>query len=148
MPPVINRPYYQPLQQWEAVVLAVELHRWMGNICAQFARRNYRIEMTILVLSVITSGGIWVLIGASFPQTAAWFGAAFSTIVTFFTIYQLSFGPKQRVRKAYEIYEAIAREVARVRGGSSSAFDSTAFWDNYKALEVEVTKLENPSVGP
>jgi hypothetical protein len=148
MPPVITRPYYQPLQQWEAVDLAVGLHRWMGNLCAQFTRRNYRIELTVMVLSVVTSGGIWVLLAASYPQTAAWFGAAFSTIVTFFTIYQLSFGPKQRVRKAYDVYEAIAREVSRLRGGNPVAFDPRVFWDNYKSLEVEVTKLENPSVGP
>jgi hypothetical protein len=139
-----NIPYYSNITREQAIEITVGLHRETGALTAQFTTRNYRIEVAILVITVITSGGIWVLLGASFATLAAWFGAVFSTVVTGLTIYQLSLGPKQRVKPVYTLYEAIGKELARLRGVQD--FNPTLFWDQYKSFEFELQKLQNPAI--
>jgi hypothetical protein len=60
-----------------------------------FTRRNHRIELAILVLTVLTTGAFWVLISQSLEHAAAWAGGIISTVTTGLTIYQLSLGPKK-----------------------------------------------------
>ncbi len=63
-----------------------------------FTRRNDRIEFTILILTVRTTGALWLLISQSLEHAAARAGAVISTIVTGFTIYPLSVCTENPIR--------------------------------------------------
>ena len=76
-------------------------------------------------------------------MTAAWLGATASTVVTGLSLYQLTLGPKPRVKQAYALYEAVGKEIAHLRGAAN--FDCTQFWHQYKAFELDLEKLENPA---
>jgi hypothetical protein len=142
MPPTID--YYSNISREEAVRLTVALHRAVGAVTSQTTRANYRIELTALILSVLTSGAIWVVVDGAFHGVATWVGAASSTLVTGLSIYQFTLGPRPRVKQAYVLYEAVGKELAHLRGATT--FDQVQFWDKYKAFEFDLEKLENPSV--
>jgi hypothetical protein len=125
----------------EAIDFITTFHRIADTLTTRISNSNYKIELAILGLSVITSGGIWVMIGASFPSQAAWFGAAFSTVVTGLTLYQLTLGPKKRVKAADEVYRKTQIELGLLRGGAP--FEPYAFWECYKDLEYHLRKLLN-----
>ena len=141
MPPKI--PYYSSdITREQAIEIVVGLHRDAGTLTSRFSTNSYRIEVTILVITVLTSGGIWVLISEAMPKEAAWLGAIFSTITSGLIIYQLTLGPKKRVKPVYELYEKIGKELANLRGGRK--FNPSLFWDNYKRFEYDLQRLQNP----
>ncbi|MBX9624421.1 MAG: hypothetical protein K2X82_11485 [Gemmataceae bacterium] len=141
MPPRID--HYTDVSREQAVELMVDLHRAVGGLLSTFTKSNYRIEVAALAMSVLTSGGLWALIAASQPTAAAWVGAIFSTIIAFLKFYQLTFGPKNRIKEAYALYQSIGKAIAGLRGGGK--FNSMLFWDQYKGFEFDLTKLENPA---
>lgn len=139
LPPNVN----SNLTREQAIDILLPLHRIADRLTTYITNKNYKIEITILSLSVVTSGGIWVMLSASFPSLAAWFGAAFSTMVTGLTIYQLTpLGPKTHVEEAYAVYQSTVIELGLLRGGAT--FDSAEFWDLcYKRVEPQLRKLIN-----
>jgi hypothetical protein len=141
MPPIIE--HYTKVSHQQAVELMVGVHRATGGLVGTFTRSNYRIEVAALGMSVLTLGGLWALIAASQPGAAAWVGGIFSTLMALLKGYQLTFGPRNRIKEAYALYQAIGKAIAALRG--TGEFNVTRFWDQYKGFEDDLTKLENPA---
>lgn len=142
MPPGIE--HYTKVSRQRAVELMVDLHRATGGLVSGFTRSNYRIEVATLAISVVTSGSLWALIAGSQPVPAAWIGAVFGTVIAFLKGYQLTFGPKNRIKDAYSLYQDIGKAIAALRAGKGEV-NVTQFWDQYKGFEFHLTKLENPA---
>ncbi len=50
--------------------------------------RSKAIDILIIVISTLTSGTLWVLIGTNFKTVAAWSAAILSTMLTIITLVQ------------------------------------------------------------
>ena len=135
--------FYGEISRKDAIRYVAKLHRAAQELVERVAQSHYRIEVLRLVLSVLTSSAIWILLGASLPQTAAWFGASFSTIIGGLAIYQFTLGPKRRIQEAYSLLRDIGKELATLRGHTE--FDQLEFWQRYESFEFRLKKLENPT---
>lgn len=107
------------------------------------ARSHFRIEVLRLVLFAVTSGGLWILLGASLPQTAAWFGALLTAVLSALSTFQLTLGPKRKLKEAYALLHDIGAELAALRG--YARFDLVHFWERYEAFEFRLEKLKSPA---
>ena len=136
--------HYTDITRDQAIEITVPLHRATSSLLAINTRRNYEMELTILFLSVFTSGGLWVLLSAALPKIAGWCGAIFTTVTTGLILYQQMLGPKHKVPEIYNLYQEIGKELSSLRG--TSHFNCTLFWDRYKFFEFQLDKLENPIV--
>jgi hypothetical protein len=106
---------------------------------ARYAKRADRIELTIIILSVVTSGAVWALAADALPKQFGWAGAAISTIVSFLTIYMYASGLQKKRKRALVVYTEITEFIGHVRG--AQFLDESEFWDTYKKFEAELTKL-------
>lgn len=125
-----------------AIDIMVELHRETGKLVSTLSKSNKCIELTVLILTVLTSSGLWILISLSLPKIAAWAGAIISTIIMFLTLYKLIFNVSAKVKKALSLYGDIGSYIANIR--SNIDFNYRSFWDKYKYFEVkhlEINKL-------
>lgn len=136
--------FFDEISRSDAIRCEAALHRAAKSLVERVTRCHYRIEVLRLILSVLTSGGIWILLSVSLPQTAAWFGAVFSTIVSGLATYQFTLGPRRKVKEAYALLRDIGRELAALRGHPE--FDRIQFWERYESFEFQLKKLENPAV--
>lgn len=80
-------------------------------------RQHRRIELTILVLSVLTSGALWILIAQSFEKVAAWGGAAISTLVLILMLYQRTLGPDHRLEQLRNLQKRIDELLIGLQSG-------------------------------
>jgi hypothetical protein len=135
--------FYGQISRKAAIRYEAALYRAAKRLVDSVTSWHHRIEILRLVLSVLTSGGIWILL-RSLPQIAAWFGAVFSTILSGLASYQFTLGPKRKVKQAYALLRDIGRELAALRGHPE--FDRIQFWERYESFEFQLKKLENPAV--
>lgn len=136
--------FYGEISRNAAIRHEASLYRAAKRLADSVTSWHHRIEILRLVLSVLTSGGIWILLSVSLPQTAAWFGAVFSTIISGLASYQFTLGPRRKVKEAYALLRDIGRELAALRGHPE--FDRIQFWERYESFEFQLKKLENPAV--
>lgn len=101
----------------EAINSMTSLSRDMRQAISRTARQNRQIETVILVLTVLTSGALWVLISQSFEKFAAWSGATISTIVLGLMLYQRTQGPNQNLEKLVEMQKKVDDLIIMLRSG-------------------------------
>jgi hypothetical protein len=118
----------------------MELQESAERFAAMYARRANAIDMTIIVLSVITSGAMWALAADVLPKILGWVGAAISTLVTFLTLYMYASGLQKKRKKALVLYTEITQCLGRIRGAQNIADDE--FWETYKRFEANLTSLQ------
>jgi hypothetical protein len=122
------------------VTRLIELQNSAEECVAKYARTADAIELTIIVLSVVTSGAVWALAADALPKQFGWAGAAISTIVTFLTIYMYASGLQKKRKKALVLHAEITRYLGVIRG--IAVIPSDEFWQTYKGFEARLTALK------
>jgi hypothetical protein len=118
----------------------IELQDSAEKYVAKYARMADAIEVTVIILSVVTSGGLWALAADALPKQLGWGGAAISTVVTFLTIYMYASGLQKKRKKALVVHAEITRYLGQIRGAASIADDD--FWQTYKDFEGRLVALK------
>ena len=124
------------------MAILIAMHRKIGSEISSTTKSSKRIEIIILILSVLTSGALWIIVGNQFVTLIQWVGAAISTILTGLTIYQLTEGPKKQLERLNELYSEFGRSLAHAR-----TYPNNFSWHNFKHLEASYIKtgLDDPT---
>lgn len=125
----------------ERLTKALELYEQLEGLIVRTANRADLLRNSVLVLSVITSGSLWLLISETLPKGALWFGAIASTVVTIVTLYLASAGVNRMREQALTLHTAVARFIAEIR--SRPLMGEAEFWDRYKAIEDDIFRLRH-----
>ncbi|AWB58199.1 hypothetical protein [Colwellia sp. Arc7-D] len=104
-----------------------------------FANRGNAIQNTLLVIGVLTSGGLWLLVAQVLPQVLMWLGAIFSTLTTGLTLYMYSSGVNKKRQKAIELHSEVSDLLGKIRGNPK--LTDNEFWPIYKDLEHKIDTL-------
>jgi hypothetical protein len=123
----------------DRVNMTIKLYDDLEQLLSRFAGRANMIENVILMISVVTSGGLWLLAAQVIPQPVTWAGAAFSTLTTGLTLYLYSSGVNKKRQRAIALHADVSRFLARIRGNPN--MPESEFWDAYKPLEHEIRTL-------
>jgi len=100
-----------------------------------------RINYTVLALSVLTSGALWLLTSHIAPQGTELIGAIISTLVTFLTIFLFMSGLESKRKSYLEVYKNIGNFVAYYR--STENVEDSVYWGNYKNFEFELRRIQS-----
>lgn len=119
-----------------SVAVLVAMHRRIHDRIVNETRRDKAWELLVLLLSVVTSGALWVLIVQSNEEIAAWAGAISGTLVTAVTLYQHTIGPRANLGRYNPFFSEFGQRLADVR----TAPDSFT-WHLFKDLESQYVKL-------
>lgn len=117
----------------------LHLYSKVEALVAGTATLAKRLDFGVLVLSVLTSGSLWLLISDVLPKSTLWFGAIASSLTTGITLYMSTTGINRTRSRALALHGRVAKLLARVRAGSIEDGD---FWDEYKNLEHEFTECQ------
>jgi hypothetical protein len=108
----------------EAFAATAKLGGEVVDIIVSNQKLNNGIEIGLIVISILTSGSLWLLLAKVFESQMAWTGAILSTVAVVFAAYQkLDFGPK--------------------RNKASPKFNAKEFFEAYKPLIGAVVLLRN-----
>jgi hypothetical protein len=130
----------------EQIERLVRLYNDVETMMAKAASQVSRLEMTVLVLSILTSGSLWLLLGEAIPQPTLWLGAIASTIVTIITLYLNTSGVKKVRKQAIGLYQALGRFIAECRASTSGLSDEM-YWGRLKEFEGWVAELRHRQFG-
>ena len=117
----------------------LELYHEVGAIISRVATRAKVLELAVLILSVLTSGSLWLLLSLKLPQSTLWFGALASSFVTGITLYIYSSGMNRMRRSALALSRQIGQFLAVIR---ASQISEEEFWNQYKRFESDVKDLK------
>ena len=119
--------------------ITIKLYESLENQLSQLAGKANTIENVLLSISVVTSGGLWLLAVQVLPQTTTWAGAALSTLATGLTLYLYSSGVNKKRERAIDLHSEVSRFLARIRGNPK--MEEGKFWESYKLLEHKIRTL-------
>jgi hypothetical protein len=128
----------------DMLVSADQIDRMIGlqklaeDLAAGYAKRSDRVDNTILVLSVVTSGALWAIAADVLPKPLRFAGAAISTVITILTIYMPTSGLRKKRKKAVVLHSEITRFLGRMRG---QWVEHDEFWNTYKSFEAQLATL-------
>ncbi len=97
--------------------------------------RNDRIELTILVLTIVMCGGLWALLAGSFHVVASWVGAIVGTVVSGLVAYQ-----KQKLNKALALVEQTNKALIDLK--SKKTFSQAEALRHDKSASGEMIRLK------
>jgi hypothetical protein len=129
-----------PGLEWRVEFVIKNLYGRIQPLVRKYASRANTIELSVLVLSVFTSGAFWALVSDAAPKPMGLVGAAISTVVTGLTIYMYSFGLNRRRKNAIFISKEIGKFMADVR--TNASMTDAEFWAQYKLLQGMIEELE------
>jgi hypothetical protein len=121
------------------VETVLRLYNRAHELLKRYATIADRIEVAIIVLSVLTSGAFWALASDLAPKPLGWAGAAISTVVTGLTIYMYASGVQKKRKDALFLFEEIGKYLGEVRGNPH--LDEMEFWNRFKVYEGMVKGL-------
>ncbi|HYX72880.1 MAG TPA: hypothetical protein VE732_08920 [Nitrososphaera sp.] len=127
------------LQRKEAVNRLVVMYNEVEAFLAKVASRSKLLELTVLILSVLTSGSLWLLLSNKVPGTTLWFGAIASTVVSGITLYIKSSGLNRTRVKALSLYQDLGQLIAEVRDAES--LQDISYWPKVKQIEGRIADL-------
>jgi hypothetical protein len=110
------------------------------DLIKAYATKANRIDSAILILSVVTSGALWLLASQVVPQVTAWVGAIISTVVTGLTIYLYASGLNRRRKTAHELYTDIGKFIAQYR--ATPGMSESDYWNAVKGFESAIEDLK------
>jgi len=119
--------------------ITIDLYNQLEILLKNLAKRANIIENIVLIVSVSTSGGLWLLAAQALPQQTAWAGAALSTLTTGLTIYLYSSGVNKKRKKAIDLHSEVSIFLAKIRGNPSMSDED--FWEKFKTLETRIRTL-------
>ena len=137
-------PTIGPLRDGDAELQSVlRQYHQVRDILGRFSNRRKLCGALVLVLSVLTSGALWLLVGEAVPKPALWAGAVMSTLTTGITLYVYSSGMLQTIASSLALYRSIGKFLACVR---SEAIPESEYWDKVKGFEFELEKIRSGQV--
>jgi hypothetical protein len=140
-PPTRYRPMRAEQARHEtAVSKLTEFYDLMGDLLIRTIRRSRRIQLAVLILSVVTTGTLWSLIATNFSNIAAWIGATITTLLSFANLYQATIGPERRIKEIQSIYDDAGEYLAVLV--ASQVFDYEKFADKLRRFESRVRSIE------
>jgi hypothetical protein len=119
------------------------LYDQVAEILRRFSTRRRLYGLSVLVLSVLTSGALWLLVGQIVPKTILWLGALASTATTAITLYIYSSGMIQTIAISLTLYRSIGKFVAQLRSEPVSQAD---YWDKLKGFEFQLERLRTGQI--
>ncbi|MFZ1748030.1 MAG: hypothetical protein WBO24_18275 [Nitrospirales bacterium] len=119
--------------------LTLELYSSLEQKLQEYASRGNTIENLVLVISVFTTSGLWLLAAQVIPQLTTWAGAVLSTINTGLVLYLYSSGVNKKRGKAISLHSDVSMFLAKMRGNQN--FTEEEFWNTYKPLEHKIRTL-------
>ena len=126
----------------DAMAILIAMHRLITQKRTTVAAANYRVKITLLVMSALTTGALWIYLGGAIPEVTKWIGAVFSTIVSGLTIFQLTIGPERHLQQLDDLYSEFGRSLAHAR-----EHPANFSWHGFKHLEASYIRagLAEPS---
>ncbi len=111
------------------------------RILQQSSRRGKMVETLGLLISILTTGTLWMLITEAIPRVVLWFGAFASSVTTAPSIVPIFRDfPKKRM-EALTLYQEIGQFIAAVR--ASQDVLSEDYWASLKRFETKIADLKN-----
>jgi hypothetical protein len=96
------------------------------------SKRVNFLEITVFVMSIITSGALWLLVGEIIPTIMTWVGAIINTLILIITGYVKIMGLNKKRDTVMELHKEVYQLLGEIRG---SKIDNPEFWDRYKNLQ-------------
>jgi hypothetical protein len=118
----------------------LKLYADIEAIIVRTATLAKRLDLTVLILSILTSSNLWLLVTNALPKSTLWFGAFASTLVTGITLYMSGTGLKRTRTRALALHGEVAKLLAKVR---SDEISEGEFWNEYKALEQKFWQIQH-----
>ena len=116
-----------------------DLYNQADELKTRYATTAKRIDVTVLILSVVTTGAFWALLSDAAPKALGWAGAIISTIVTGLTLYMYVGGVQSKRKKAIFVFKEIGKFLGEARG--NPYMDTMEFWNRYKVYEGMVRTI-------
>ncbi len=111
------------------------------RIIQQSSRRGKTVETLGLLISILTTGTLWMLISEAIPRVVLWFGALASSVTTALNIVPFFRDfPKKRM-EALTLCQEIGQFIAAVR--ASEDVLSEDYWASLKRFETKIADLKN-----
>lgn len=98
-----------------------------------------RFQLATIVLSVLTSGSLWLLLSKLLPDLTVWVGAFASSLTAGIALYMKTID--QSITDAYSLEHDIAAYLAEIRKAPNQPAD---YYDKHKDFIVKIDKLRPP----
>ena len=118
----------------------LSLYHAVENDLVRAAKLAKALEMTVLSLSVITSGSLWLLLSERIPQSMLWLGVIASTLTVGITLYLGTTGLNRKRTRILDLHGRLGELLAEVR---AHAIDEKLFWSIYKQLEHQLRVIQH-----
>ena len=98
------------------LAVLIKLYTEAEELKTRYASLAKRIDMNILVLSVMTTGAFWALLSDALPKPLGWVGAIISTVVTGLMLYMYTEGVQVKRKEAIFIFKEVGKFLGEARG--------------------------------
>ncbi len=123
----------------------VAMHRLIADRIRAASRIDKLLQVGVLMMSALTSGALWVLVGAARPVIASWVGAALSTLVTALTLYELTVRPGREAEQLNDLHEQLGLSLAHVHGAIRTALAGTSSRVSSRDTSNSASEIHPPS---
>jgi len=103
--------------------------------------RNKTIDILIIVISSLTSGTLWALIGTSYKTVAAWSAAILSTTLTIITLLQKNLDLGRKYEELIGLYGRVGQDIASLRTSKPNDENQALAWFKLKRFREEMIRI-------
>jgi hypothetical protein len=105
-------------------------------------RSRYKtIDILIIVISSLTSGSLWALIGTSYKTVFAWSAAILSTTLTIITLLQKNLKLENKYDELIGLYGRVGQEIALLRTLQPNDENQALAWFKLKRFREEMGRI-------
>lgn len=126
-----------PSQEAAPLDTLLEMYTRSWNLYHRLLRLSRKIQLAILLLSALTSGGLLVLISNDMPVLGAYIGSAVSFVVAGLMGYREIYKLDERIQIAERAARQLGRMLGKVRGAPDEV-DQRRFWAELKDAEGDI----------
>ena len=116
------------------------LYNQVGEYADRWAKQAKIIEISNLILTILTSGAFWALASDALPKPVGWIGAVISTVTTFLAIYLLSSGLNMKTKSALRLHSKVGTFLAEIY--ATPDYSESKYWNNLRLFENEIRRLK------
>ena len=113
-------------------------YQTVKKIVANKAVLIARFQLVTIILSVLTSGSLWLSLSQVIPDITLWFGAIASTLIAGITLYMKTTGIDQIRTDTLSLEGEIGQFLAGIRTAEKLPVD---YWDKHKDFDTRIDKL-------
>lgn len=97
-----------------------------------------RFQLVTIILSVGTTGSLWLSLSKVIPDITLWAGAVISTLITGITLYMKTTDIDQIRSDALSLQDEIGQFLAGIRTAENLPVD---YWDKYKDFDTRIDRV-------